>query len=227
MSAAAATSRQRLQRQKSVAKARSTLRRKQERQKQFASQVFDKLSNDAGRLDDDKVELFLETSLSIQADQLNRDALQMVRDAAQKRFRQSMTENHPNGFSLSDTQVTYSKEGIMHAFQKYSFYLRNMEEIDSIFDKFDVDRDGHLSRKELHQALQEREHTNKRVVKGVVTEFFVTEEDLDFILEYADERKDGMIDKAEVLPAVACWEEIAEGYVAEMEASTSCACVIL
>ena len=221
MSAAAATSRQRLQRQKSVARARATLRRKQERQNQIALEVFDRLANDQGRLDDDKLEQFLENSLSIPSNQLNRNALQMVRDAAQKRHRLSISDH--NG----ETITTYSKEGMMHAFQKYSFYLRNMQEIDSIFDKFDTDRDGHLSRHELQKALQEREHTNKRVVRGVVTELILTEDDLDFILQEADERKDDRMDKAEALCAVACWEEMAGRYVEEMEAGTSCACVIL
>jgi Ca2+-binding EF-hand superfamily protein len=222
MSAAAATSRKRMQKQKSIRRARNACRRKAERRNALASKVFDSLSNSEGRLDKDQVEIFLETSLLIHKNKLDAEAVRLVTDTAR---RSSADKNGTDADSATST--SFSKPAMMHAFQKYGLYLRKRDEINTIFDKFDVNKDGYLSRIELKQALEERERTANRAVCGIVTKLFVSEDDLDFILKEADSEGDGMIDRAEVLPALAAWEELAEGYLEEMEKAGVCGCSIL
>jgi hypothetical protein len=213
--------RQSIAREQSMRRARQTIRRKQEKRQQLASDVFDKMANSQGRLDDDNVEVFLETSLLISKDKLHPDAVRLVKDTAMTGRKNSCS------FNAEDTNISFSKQAMMLAFKKYGLYLQKQGEIDSIFKQFDIDKDGYLSRHELQKALQEREHTADRAVHGIHTELIVSEEDLDFILIQADSSSDGKIDKAEVLTALAAWEELAEGYLEELEKQGVCSCVVL
>jgi Ca2+-binding EF-hand superfamily protein len=235
--AAAATSKQRIQQQKSIVRARDACRRKAEKRNATASKVFDSLANSEGRLDEHQVETFLETALLIHKDKLDAEAVRLVTDTA-IRSRRSSAVNHDhhhddddgetiNNNSITTASTSFSKPAMMHAIQKYGLYLRKRDEINTIFEKFDIDKDGYLSRMELKQALQERERTANRAVNGIHIELFVAEDDLDFILKEADSEGDGMIDKAEVLPALAAWEDLALEELVELENAGVCSCIIL
>jgi hypothetical protein len=226
--AAAATAKRRIQRQKSIVRARDACRRKAEKRNATASKVFDSLANSEGRLDEHQVETFLEIALLIHKDKLDAEAVRLVTDTA-IRSRRSSVVNHDHHHDSSNTtaSTSFSKPAMMHAIQKYGLYLRKRDEINTIFEKFDIDKDGYLSRMELKQALQERERTANRAVNGVHFELFVGEDDLDFILKEADSEGDGMIDKAEVLPALAAWEDLALEQLVELEKAGICSCIIL
>lgn len=228
MAAAAATSRQRVQRQKSILRARNSCRRKAEQRVAVASKVFDSLANSQGRLADDQLETFLETALKIPKGKLHPDAARLVRDTARANRRNSNNLHADNDEVATDcTNTSFNKPAMMDAIQKYGLYLRKRDEIKALFDEFDIDNDGLLSHKELQSALQERERTANRSVCGIRTELIVSQEDVEFILRQADTEGDGMIDRAEVLPALAAWEELAESRLEEMEREGVCSCVLL
>ena len=65
---------------------------------------------------------------------------------------------------------------------------------------------------ETYESKKER-HTE--FCKNVI--LFVTEDDLNFILQSADENRDGDIDEKEVMQAIGAWEELAESKLQEFD----------
>lgn len=225
MGGAAAASANRRKKRKSVIKSQNATKRKMEKRQELASKVFDGLADDSGRLEESKLVDFLSTSLLLPEHKLEPDAVRMVRNAAQEGLRGSVSPEAleiMNGSNDDTRRISFSKPNMMRSFQKYGLYLKKRHEIDSVFAEFDTNQDGKLSREELGRALQERERTASRYVKGVRTELIVHDEDLDFVLKEADAEGDTMISKSELLPALAIWEEVAESRLEEMEKQKMC-----
>lgn len=225
MGGAAAASANRRKKRKSVIKSQNATKRKMEKRQELASKVFDGLADDSGRLEESKLVDFLSTSLLLPEHKLEPDAVRMVRNAAQEGLRGSVSPEAleiMNGSNDDTRRISFSKPNMMRSFQKYGLYLKKRHEIDSVFAEFDTNQDGKLSREELGRALQERERTASRYVKGVRTELIVYDEDLDFVLKEADAEGDTMISKSELLPALAIWEEVAESRLEEMEKQKMC-----
>lgn len=220
---------QHMQEQKSVPNSRKICRRTADKKLQSASKVFDSLANEAGRLDEEALVIFLATSLLIPRSKLQPDALQMVRNEAQRGFRCSVSAEAMMLKQSKSNKISFSKAGMMRAFEKYGLYLQKRDEVDAIFEKFDRDDDGQLSRKDLLRLLEQREKHMRppRSINGIEFTLIFHPEDLDFVLNEADADGDALIGKSELLPALALWEELAEKRVEEMQKQGLCACTIL
>ena len=98
---------------------------------------------------------------------------------------------------------------------------------------YSVTRDGSgtLDGNELRNFLRASEdrRADKRHVFNVVLKFVVDDDDVALIMEDCDADGDGGIDRAEVLAAIARWQQLAEDDFDRKEASLrrSCACAVM
>lgn len=222
---AAATSRERARRSENegalLKSTRQAFLRKVKRERKRASEKFDLMAVEWDEhglyILESRVEEFLVVAFAIPKESLDPDAVQLVIDSTAK-------NQEKNGCVVKEGHL--SKYSLMESFQKYHLYVRSYEKIEKIFKKFDQESDGYLSRTELCQALREREREHDRRVSGGRVILVVKEKDLDFIIEQADADKTGKINRAEFLPAIAVWEELAEIRITEMENSMKCSCTI-
>mmetsp|Transcript_13578 Transcript_13578/g.21176 ORF Transcript_13578/g.21176 Transcript_13578/m.21176 type:complete len:222 (+) Transcript_13578:101-766(+) len=182
---------------------------------QRASDVFEKMSADGKSLSESKLEAFISEVMKVPKNELRQEAVQLVTD---------MLRNSNQGTGKSTSKL-HSKDAVLRAIEKYGEYIKESEKIDNLFLKFDYNKDGELSRKELRNALEEHERKNHRFSNGVTIVLFVEEEDIDFILQQSDANKNGKISRNEVLPAIAAWEELASMKVEEN--NDGCACSIM
>lgn len=168
--------------------------------------AFDALSRDGAWLEGSRIEELLASSMNVGERRLHPDAVRLVADTA-RRSQRGAGMTPPSG-----EEGAVAKEHIVRAVKMYGEYIKNAQEIDDVFKKFDKNTDGYLSRKELAKMLTNYERNRKRAraVRGVVIELRVTDEDIDWIIEMADSDHSGMINQAEYLPAIAAWEEVAK-----------------
>jgi Ca2+-binding EF-hand superfamily protein len=206
--------------------------------RQTALLVFSQLASDEDdtKLPVSQVSEFLSQVMKVRRESLQPDAIQLVIDSAQKvaqqqhhqQKQQTEQQTEPQPQESEDRQQFLEKEALLASFEKYGEYVSNSETIDRIFSKFDKNQDGFLSRRDLRQALEdyETQHHPDRYVRGMAVRLIVTDHDLDFILQQSDVGQDGKIDHAELLPALAAWEEIASIKLDEKANSMSC-CTVL
>lgn len=126
-----------------------------------------------------------------------------------------------------DDAVALPKDAVLAAVSKFRYYLQRVDRIDRIFAEFDTNKSGALERDQIKRCLQNLEDSLKgskaRDAFGVVLHLKVADADVDFILRDCDLNADGAIDKSELLPALARWEQLAEAKVADKK---SCACIV-
>lgn len=199
MGAGAATSGRRKRDERDREKRREAVRKKRQARAKRAEQAFDKLSDDGVVLPEAKVEGFLANVLQVPQEKLEAEAVELVISTARGAAHQSGEESS-GGLAKSD---------LLGAVEKYGEYIRKSRQIDDIFDRFDANKDGVLSRSELKKALKAHEKKADRTVKGLQTKLFVDDSDIDFILEQSDADNSGAVSRSELLPAIAAWEELA------------------
>lgn len=119
------------------------------------------------------------------------------------------------------------RDGVLAGIKKFRYYLQRVDRIDGIFARFDTNKSGALEPDQVKQCMQNVEDTLKgskqREAFGVVMSLKVSDEDVAYILEDCDVSGNGAITKAELLPALAKWEMLAEAHVVAVK--KSCACV--
>lgn len=231
MSVAAATSasrqRKAAKRAQALAIQRRQLSERRKALKERANEVFDKMTTitvangDGGEkwLLESQIQEFLEECLSIkQPKVLQPDAVQLVKDTA---HRQQIKLNH---IPPADKPDAFSKEALINSIEKYGEYIQKVKKIDTIFHKYDKEKDGELNRDELLRVLQDRERKMNRAKNGIVIRLIITPEDINWIMEQCDNDQTGSINHAEYLPAIAAWEELAQ---IKMEQKTNICCIIL
>eukprot|EP00797_Seminavis_robusta_P036931 Sro95_g049270.2 (149) ;mRNA; r:52392-52838 len=128
-----------------------------------------------------------------------------------------------NSTGRSGTTVL-PKEALVHAVIKYEEYVSQRKMVNSMFEKYDKAGRGKLGRSELLRLLQDKERKSHRAAKGVAIMLVVSTKDLEYILEQADADRDGHISRAELLPALAAWDELAR---LKMEQKQMAACCII
>ena len=119
-----------------------------------------------------------------------------------------------------------TKEDIIEGIAVYREFLVRYREIHKLVNKFDADGSGDLDREELRNVIlyaeeqlrkrNERtwnedmiEDKDKRDVWGLTMELVPTDAELAVIFEACDVNGDGCINRAEVLPALAVWSQLA------------------
>lgn len=115
------------------------------------------------------------------------------------------------------------KKGVLHSIKQYGEYVRHTERVQKMFQFADTSKDGKLQRDELRKMIESYESTKSResdFCKDVL--LFLTEDDLNFILESADADHDGDISPSEVVRAVGAWEELADAKMKEFEKAACC-----
>jgi EF-hand domain len=226
MSAAAASTAHRQQLVAENRKRQMAVQFQRKARRQTALLVFSQLASeqDDTKLPVSQVSEFLSQVMKVRRESLQPDAVQLVIDSAQKvqKAGQQQQQQHESG-----DDMLLEKEALLASFEKYGEYVSNSETIDHIFSKFDKNQDGYLSRRDLRLALEDYEaHHAGRYVHGVAIRLILTDHDLDFILQQSDVGHDGKIDHAELLPALAAWEEIASIKLDEKE-KNMCCCTLL
>ena len=128
-----------------------------------------------------------------------------------------------NGISV-DPLAT--KEDLIQGIEVYRDFLLRYHEINKLVLKFDKDGSGDFDRDELKQAIMHAEEQlrkrnertwnsdlveekDKREVWGMTMELIPTKAELDIIYEQCDVNEDGRINRAELLPALAVWAQLA------------------
>ena len=195
------------------ARRRAELQRQRERRRARAAKIFDATTSD--RLSEAQLSDFLKRVMGVNT--LDTNALQLVIDTINGHEEQKK--------SASSSGKGFVREAVLDALEKYGEYVKHAKMVNEMYNKFDKDKDGGLSRREFGRALEAYERNANRAGKksGMVVHLVVTDADLDLILEKADANKDGEISRNEVLPALAAWEELAE---IKLEKQDMC-CVIL
>jgi len=129
------------------------------------------------------------------------------------------------------TDAPMPREAVLLSISKYRCYLRNRQEIDRLFSRWDIDQLHHpgLDRQELLNLITNKEKTlpasQKREVNGMIIDIVPTESDIAYIMDQSDANSNGLIDRSELLPALAMWAELAEQK--EQAAAGPCGCMLL
>lgn len=196
--AAAADSGRRKKEAKDRERRREAVRKKRQARAQRAERAFDKLSGDGASLPESRVGDFLSEVVQVPREKLEAEAVELVVSTAR-------------GGGEGGATGELSKSALLGAVEKYGEYVRKSKDIDDIFDKFDANKDGVLSRSELKKALKAHEKKSKadRNVHGMQAKLFIDDSDIDFILEQSDADNSGAVSRSELLPAIAAWEELA------------------
>ena len=91
-------------------------------------------------------------------------------------------------------------------------YLKQKDRYDSLFKKFDINDSGKLDKAQLLAMLKE-------VARGRVS---VDEDDVNRVMEAADQDKSGDIDADEMKVAVAEWDQMIEAKIQKRQKSSMC-----
>lgn len=197
---------------------RHALRRKQMSEhrkilKIRTGEKFDELSEDGMWLMESQIEELLALAMRKKEHKLEPDAVQLVVDTTHR-------SQEKDGLTPpSHMAGALAKKHLVKAVEKYGEFIQNADKIDEVFQKFDKNKDGYLSHKQLTKMLQDYERKQNRAKNGVAIRLMVMPEDVDWIIEESDSDNTGMINQAEYLPAIAAWEEIAQ---MKMEDSGKC-----
>jgi len=200
---------------------RHAMRRKQMSQKRKVLKLrtgekFEKLSEDGMWLMESQIEELLALAMMKKQHRLEPDAVQLVVDTA-RRSQEKDGLDPP-----SHLEGAMAKKHLVKAVEKYGEFIQKSERIDEVFQKFDKNKDGYLSKKELTKMLQDYERKCNRSKNGIAIQLMVAPDDVDWIIEESDSDNTGTIDQAEYLPAIAAWEELAQ-----MKLEDSEKCVIM
>lgn len=189
----------------SAEKRRAHLQRQRERRRVRAATVFDSLTKDSpnGELPCDKLEYFL--SIVLHMEKLDPSTVKLVLEACGRH-----------------TQESFPKDRLLVAVERFGEYAKQHKKVDAMYEKFDKDANGELSRSEFAKALQAYEDKAGRMAHGIVVRLVVTDADLDLILAKVDADQDGQISRTEMLPALATWEEVAAMKLEEREQAACC-----
>lgn len=190
-----------------------------------AAKVFDELDSEKkGALDRDQTRDLLTRVTGVE---VNDDGLQMVLNDCKKNMGDTLRElqTDPGVAFGGDDSVALPKDHLVKAVSKFRYYLKNKVKIDKIYDQFDTNKSGSLDRGQLKKFIQsEEDKFKKREAFGVLLHLRVSDDDVNYILSDCDMNENGAIDKAEVLSALAKWEELAKAHVEEKK--KSCACLL-
>mmetsp|Transcript_1957 Transcript_1957/g.5176 ORF Transcript_1957/g.5176 Transcript_1957/m.5176 type:complete len:215 (-) Transcript_1957:124-768(-) len=195
---AAASSRRKKRMEQDRAKRREAVRKKRQARLKRAEKAFGELSDDGAVLPEGRIEDFLSEVVQVPKNKLESEAVELVISSSRVRSRK-----------VNGGAGEFEKSELLGAVEKYGEYVRKSKDIDGMFDRFDANKDGVLSRSELKKALQAHEKKAERNVKGVQAKLLIDDKDIDFILEQSDADNSGAISRSELLPAIAAWEELA------------------
>ena len=208
MSAAAAGTKQRSTHKLNVEVRKDALRKLRAKRRQRGHEIFNQLADADGILRETRLDEFLSLVMRVPVSKLEPNAKQLVMDTARQ----------------SKTKGGFAKEPMLEAMEKYGEYLKHAKMVDETYKKFDADNNGVLDKREFRNALEDYEKRANRVVNGLNITLFVTDADLDSILERADVDGDEHISRNEMLPALAAWEELA---AVKLEKHAAGCCLIL
>jgi hypothetical protein len=142
---------------------------------------------------------------------IDHDGLAMVVNCARKTAGSGML---PDGDPMP-------REAVLQAVRRYRYYLRHRKFVDGLIGRWDLNLDAGLDREEVMKLILDRERNlkDKREVGGIIVELEPDEADIEYILQECDANGNGLIERAELLPALAAWAELAEKKLAAQRSS--------
>lgn len=171
------------------------------RQRQFEARISFKefsLPSDPERMRVDQLKPYMARVFNTHQSAFEEEAVRLVLQEAKKKA----FDDQGGGI--------LSKKGVVAATMKYGEYVRRYETIQTLVRASDWSKDGTLQREELRKLIENYEGNQTRSTNHVRSVLlFVTEQDLNFILQHADSNRDGDIDATEVMRAIGVWEELA------------------
>ena len=167
---------------------------------------------------------------------IDEDGLDAVFVPAAKAAREA--SDPANGVSVVPLAT---REDLLKGIEVYREFLVRYREVHSMVIQFDRDGSGDFDRNELmevimhaEEQLQKRnlrtwnsdliEEKDKREVWGMTVNLTPTEAELDIIYAQCDVNEDGTINRAELLPALAVWAQLAHQRI--MRENAAC-CTVL
>jgi EF-hand domain pair len=181
-----------------------------------ADQEFSDMSVPAGTYGDqdclleDDIYDYLEEVLDVEAEKLPREAIQLLLDTAHRmQDKEGLIPQEDKG---PGELALLAREALIPALVKYGEFIKQFDKKgqEDAFSKYDKQQDGQLSRRELRILLQDYERRATRTKNGFIVTLMIHSSDLDWIIAQVDEDGNGEINRAEFLPAIAAWEELAE-----------------
>ena len=107
---------------------------------------------------------------------------------------------------IKDIEVA-TRETIMDIVKKYRHYIKNWENLNNLFQKYDTNNNGLLEKNEIHDLMVDKAGG----VVNVSSRVEVTDEDVQYVMNLADpeSEKKGGIDREHLMTAIASWYQIA------------------
>ena len=210
------------------------LRKLQERDAHAAAAAFDAIDvSGRGALTREEARRLLQTVMGTDDDILE-DGLDMVFLPASAAAHDANAETAPElevGISISIVPQA-TRDELIKGVSKYRTFLKRFGEIDEIFKLHDRDRNEGLDRTELRQVIlwserllaaknarrrleKPQPEADKRKVGTRELQLEPSEADLDGIMFACDVNRDGYINRAETVAALAEWARLATQLIAE------------
>ena len=203
---------------------------------QQASKVFEELSQDGYSIDEFQLVEFLSKVLQIDKSQLDEHAIQLIKDTTvveSAKLNVSVVveptlEEQPLPKQKQHQSFQFTRKQMLEVLDTYDTYVEDSKKINEIFDKYDSDMDGYLTKFQLKEALQdhERRYARTRYVNGVPVTLFVEDEDITEIMDDSNP-KGRRINRSTLLPAIAAWESIAQRKIEQKQTSHHMLCCIV
>lgn len=152
-------------------------------------------------------------------------------DYLARTFQISVKQLHPEAAKLvintaSKSCTCYgdylSQQAMVDTVELYVEYRRHFYTIDRMFQKYEKAKDGALDRYELFRLLQDEERKTRRAVKGIAVTLVLSQQGLDWVISESDADGSGKISPAELLPALAAWEELVKRKLEQREQAMLC-----
>ena len=206
----------RKKKQAELAKKKEKLAKQRAADDEAASKAYAQIdTSSVGSIDRDQMRQLL-AAVTGQAE-IDEDGLEMVVKAARKAAAASGLTERPD--------APLPRDAVLGSVRKYRLYLREKKKVDELVRRWDIDGNGTLDRNELRKLLLNKEKTlkSKREAGGIIVDIEPDDADIDWILQECDANNDGVIGRAELLPALATWATIAEQKVETAQTSSACA----
>ncbi|CAJ1410856.1 unnamed protein product [Effrenium voratum] len=122
----------------------------------------------------------------------------------------------------AEHEQLFSRALVLSVVTKMRYYMCHANDVDTVFDKFDLNQDDFLDAKELQAALQFIEDKGgDREKFGVLIPVVVTSEDVRWVLAQCDTVK-GRVSREEAVVAMAMWHALADNNFAQQ---SRCCCL--
>lgn len=121
-------------------------------------------------------------------------------------------------YNLQETRDGYySIAALLNSIYSYREYMSKRRFVLQTFHTYNRAGDGKMTKVELKRVLQDKERKSHRDAMGLSIMLVVSPQDMDYILKTTTGKSNGRISHAELLPALALWERLAQEKLVEKQ----------